>query len=52
MKKLQNGGGQRFGIRNFLQTEWEKTVYTKSLPYNIEKMKDTADCMLKVSQFF
>ena len=45
-------GDQRFEIRNYLQTEWEKKEFTKSLPYNLENMKNTAERILKVSLIF
>ncbi len=43
-------GADRYGVMNFLQTEWEKTEFTVSVDYTEQNFSETAKSVLEVSQ--
>jgi len=41
-------GYDKYKVRNYLQTEWEKEFFTKAVAYSTAKMHKTAELVLEV----
>ena len=43
-------GDDKYGVMNFLQAEWEKSVCTRAVDYNQRNVSETARTVLEVSK--